>query len=76
MILSVATAGWLVVLLICCSDLFKFSKIGYDKILKILRRMAVPTKRDRATLVKVVNLCLRTPGKMMMKARKRVKKTM
>ena len=38
--------------------------------------MAVPTKRDKATLVKVVNLCLRTPGKMMMKARKSVTKTM
>ena len=39
-------------------------------------KMAVPTKRERVTLVKVVNLCLRTPGKMMTKARKRVTKTM
>ena len=39
-------------------------------------KIAVPTNRERKTLVKVVNLCLLTPGKMMMKARKRVTNTM
>ena len=42
----------------------------------MLPKIAVPTKRDKVTLVNVVNLCLLTPGKMMTKARKRVTKTM
>merc|ERR1712032_1287870 len=38
-------------------------------------KMAVPTKRDKVTLVNVVNRCLLTPGKMMTNATKSVTKT-
>jgi len=41
----------------------------------LLTRMAVPTKRLRVTLRKVVNLSLRMPGKMMKKATYKVTKT-
>lgn len=37
--------------------------------------MAVPTKRDKVTLVNVVKRCLLTPGKMMTNATKSVTKT-
>ena len=39
-------------------------------------KIAVPTNRERVTLVKVVNLWRLTPGKMMTKARNKVTNTM